>query len=84
MAIPTIQNHNASGAKLMTLQVKALPRAFSYGGLKLPDIPGLTVEQVRDHYTTQYPELSTSTITGPEATGTCMQFTFSRAIGSKG
>jgi len=68
----------------VTLQAKALPRAFSYGGLKLPDLPGLTVEQVRDHYTTQYPELANSTITGPEATGTCMQYTFSRAIGSKG
>ena len=68
----------------MALLVKALPRAFSYGGLKLPDLPGLTVEQVRDHYATQYPELATSTITGPEATGTCMQYTFSRAIGSKG
>lgn len=68
----------------MSIQVKQLRRTFSFGGLRLPDIPGLTPEQVRDFYATDRPELNTSTIEGPEATGTSLHYTFSRAIGSKG
>jgi PRTRC genetic system protein C len=31
-----------------------------------------------------YPEIATASVSGPEATGTVLRYTFSRAIGSKG
>ena len=68
----------------MALQIKATPRIILYGSIKLPDMPGLSIDQIREHYTPQYPELSCATVTGPEATQAGMQYTFSRAIGSKG
>ena len=70
----------------MPLEVKPTPRIFLYGSIKLPDMPGMSVDEVRNYYanTGQYPELSTATVTGPEATQAGMQYTFSRAIGSKG
>lgn len=68
----------------MPLEVKPTPRIFLYGSIKLPDMSGMSVEQIREHYTPQYPELSTATVTGPETTQAGMQYTFSRAIGSKG
>jgi PRTRC genetic system protein C len=68
----------------MALQVKATPRVFLYGSIKLPDMPGMSIDQVREHHTLTYPELATATVTGPESTQAGMQYTFSRACGSKG
>jgi PRTRC genetic system protein C len=34
--------------------------------------------------TSNYPEIATASVTGPEATGTVLRYTFSRAIGTKG
>ncbi len=34
--------------------------------------------------TPNYPEIATASVSGPEATGAVMRYTFSRAIGSKG
>jgi PRTRC genetic system protein C len=70
----------------MALEVKQTPRVFIYGSLKLPDIPGKSVEEVRAHYANsgQHPELATASVIGPEATSAGMQYTFTRAIGSKG
>jgi PRTRC genetic system protein C len=34
--------------------------------------------------TPSYPEIATATVSGPEATGTVLRYTFSRAIGTKG
>ncbi|MGO9432741.1 MAG: PRTRC system protein C [Terracidiphilus sp.] len=34
--------------------------------------------------TPNYPEIATASVSGPEATGTVLRYTFSRAIGSKG
>jgi PRTRC genetic system protein C len=39
---------------------------------------------VRTIYSHQYPELATAAITGPEATGEHLQYSFVRAIGTKG
>jgi len=51
----------------------------------VPDpAPQMSVEQVRDLLTPQFPEIATATLTGPEDTGTTLRYTFSRAIGSKG
>jgi PRTRC genetic system protein C len=71
--------------KMSNLKAEALLREFFYNGVRIPDPgPELTVEQVRDLLTPNYPEIATATVYGPEATGTVLRYTFSRAIGSKG
>ena len=60
-------------------------REFSFGGLKFPDPnPLMTIEDVRGVLAMQYPEIATAAVTGPEAVGDTMKYTFERAIGSKG
>ncbi|MGA8742034.1 MAG: PRTRC system protein C [Terracidiphilus sp.] len=34
--------------------------------------------------TPQFPEIATASVSGPEAIGTVLRYTFSRAIGTKG
>jgi PRTRC genetic system protein C len=69
----------------MALTTKALPREFSYNGIKLPDPdPSLSIEQVRELFTASYPEIATAAITGPEDVGNALRYTFARAIGTKG
>ena len=67
------------------LQAEVLLREFNYNGVRIPDpSPQMSVEQVRDLLTPQFPEIATATLTGPEDTGTTLRYTFNRAIGSKG
>jgi len=67
------------------LEAQVLLREFNYNGVRIPDpAPQMSVEQVRDLLTPQFPEIATATLTGPEDTGTPLRYTFSRAIGSKG
>jgi PRTRC genetic system protein C len=67
------------------LQAQILLREFNYNGVRIPDpAPQMSVEQVRDLLTPQFPEIATATLTGPEDTGTTLRYTFNRAIGSKG
>ena len=62
-----------------------LSREFSYNGVKLPDPnPGMTPEEVRQFYATQYPDITTASITGPDAEGEQLRYSFARAIGAKG
>lgn len=70
---------------MSTLKAEALTREFHYNGVRIPDPgPELTVEQVRDLLTPNYPEIATASVSGPEAAGSALRYTFSRAIGSKG
>ena len=69
----------------MPVQTRALERSFSYNGLRLPDPdPKLTPEQVRDVYSTAYPEITTAVVEGPDASGGTLYFKFIRAVGTKG
>jgi len=62
-----------------------MSRDFSYNGVKLPDPnPAMTPEEVRQFYATQYPDITTASITGPETEGDKLRYSFTRAIGSKG
>ncbi len=62
-----------------------MAREFSYNGVKLPDPnPAMTPEEVRQFFATQYPDITTASITGPEAEGDKLRYSFTRAIGSKG
>jgi PRTRC genetic system protein C len=67
------------------MEAKVISRSFTYNGLKLldPD-PRMTPEEVKNVYSHQYPELATAAITGPEASGEHLQYSFVRAIGTKG
>ena len=50
------------------MQITAMVRTFSYNGLHLPDPDSrLTPEQVRDFYASAYPEITTASVEGPEA-----------------
>jgi len=67
------------------IEARMTSRSFSYNGVKLPDPdPRLTAEEVKTIYSNQYPELATAAITGPEASGENLQYSFVRAIGTKG
>jgi len=62
-----------------------MSREFSYMGVKLPDPNSMmTPEEVRQFYAAQYPDITTASITGPEADGEKLRYSFTRAIGSKG
>lgn len=70
---------------MASLKTTALLREFFYNGVRVPDPgPDLSVEQVRDLLTPNYPEIATASLTGPEDTGSALRYTFARAIGSKG
>ncbi len=67
------------------IEAKPLARSFTYNGVKLPDPdPRMTAEEVKSLYSHQYPELATAAITGPEALGEQIHYSFVRAIGTKG
>ena len=63
------------------LQASPLTRSFAYLSLKLPDPDSkLTVEEVRQFYSTQFPDLATASITGPEVVGDRLVYSFTRHI----
>ncbi len=67
------------------MEKTTLKRSFSFNGLKLPEPDEqMSVEEVKSFYANQYPELTTAAISGPEFIGNSIQYTFSRAIGTKG
>ena len=67
------------------MQARAMRREFSFLGIKLGDPDSkMTVEDVRGVLSLQYPEIATAVISGPEAVGDTMKYTFELAIGSKG
>lgn len=67
------------------IETRVLSRSFTYNGVKLPDLdPRMTPEEMKTIYSHQYPELATAAITGPESTGETLQYSFVRAIGTKG
>lgn len=67
------------------MTITRLKRSFEFNGVKLsaPN-ENMTIEQIRDLYATQFPEIATATVTGPEAVGDKLVYRFFRAIGSKG
>jgi PRTRC genetic system protein C len=68
----------------MSIVVAALSRCFKYNGLTLPDIPGLTIEQVQEVYAAQYPELLTAEAQVGEVVRGVQEVAFKRAVGTKG
>ena len=67
------------------MTIKPMKRCFEFQGIRLPDPnPSMTVEQVRNIFATQYPEIATAALTGPESVGDKCVYRFERAIGTKG
>jgi PRTRC genetic system protein C len=76
---------NLQEKETMALTVAKMTRSFEFCGIRLPDPnPAMCVDEVKALYATQYPELATAVVNGPEAVGDKMRYTFDRAIGSKG
>lgn len=69
----------------MTIETRALVRTFRYNSVDLPD-PGAqySTEEVRDLYAATYPEITSAAIEGPEEADGKLQYTFRRAVGTKG
>ena len=73
----------------MALTKQALKRTFTYrrrdGDITLPDPnPAMSPEQVMAFYSTQYPELTTSLVSGPAVSGTALAYEFRSTVGTKG
>ena len=67
------------------MQASVVSREFNFNGLKIPDPDkALSPEEVRSVLATMYPDIATASITGPEAVGDKLRYTFVRAIGAKG
>lgn len=67
------------------MQIEKLIREFRYNSVVLPDPNNtFTLEQVRDFYSTVYPEIISADIEGPEQSGAKAIYQFRRAVGTKG
>ncbi len=67
------------------MQASSVTREFTFNGVKLPDPDRkLSPEEVRAVLATMYPDIATASITGPEAVGDKLRYSFVRAIGAKG
>lgn len=68
----------------MAIEVQLIMRIFRYNGISLPDVPGMTPKEVRDLYSAQYPELVSAEIEAGEISNGNQEYTFRRAVGTKG
>lgn len=67
------------------MTIAPMRRVFEFGGIRFEDPnPAMSVEQVRGIFATQYPEITTAALTGPETVGDKCVYRFERAIGTKG
>lgn len=68
-----------------TLNVRPLVRVFRYGALELEDPDShMTVDEVKDFWGDVYPELTQAVTEGPEYKDDRAEYTFRRAVGTKG
>ena len=69
----------------MAIETQQLARSFRYNSVDLQDPgPEFNLEQVRDFYSTMYPEIISAAIEGPEQKDDKLVYTFRRAVGTKG
>lgn len=68
----------------MSIAVQEIKRVFRYNGIALPDVPGLDPREVRDLYSAQYPELISAEVEAGEVRDGTQEFTFRKAVGTKG
>ncbi len=68
----------------MTIAISEIQRIFRYNGVVLPDVPGMTPREVRDLYSAQYPELISAEVEAGEVVNGMQEYTFRKAVGTKG
>lgn len=68
----------------MSIAITEIKRVFRYNGILLPDVPGPEPREVRDLYSAQYPELVSAEIEPGEVRDGTQEFTFRKAVGTKG
>jgi PRTRC genetic system protein C len=68
----------------VSIAIQEIKRVFRYNGITLPDVPGLDPREVRDLYGAQYPELISAEIEAGEVRDGTQEFTFRKAVGTKG
>ncbi len=68
----------------MSIEVTPIVRTFTYNGILLPDVPGLSPREVRDLYSAQYPELVSAEVDSGDVANGRQDFTFRKAVGTKG
>lgn len=68
----------------MSIEVNEIRRRFRYNGILLPDVPGLEPREVRDLYSAQYPELVSAEVEPGEIRDGVQEFSFRKAVGTKG
>lgn len=73
----------------MALEVTNLEREFTFKKngtpIILPDPnPEFSVEEVMQHYSGQYPELTTATLDGPNIDGKTATYAVKTTVGTKG
>lgn len=67
------------------MEVLDIARVFKYNSITLTDPnPELGPDQVREFWSTQYPELLNAVVEGPVTKAGTATYTFTRAAGSKG
>jgi PRTRC genetic system protein C len=69
----------------MAVEIVELKRVFKHGDINLED-PGtnMSKDEVLDFYSSQYPELTNSSVTGPKIENDEQIFEFSTSVGTKG
>ena len=82
----TYKEEEEEERKIIVMTIETMTREFRYGELRLGDPnPKLTIDEVRTAFSVSYPEISTATLTGPEAVGNKLVYHFAKAsIGTKG
>ena len=68
----------------MGFEVEDLGRGFKFNGTDLADIPGMSLEQVKDFYSNSYPELNNANIGSPNVVDGVMVYEFATKVGTKG
>ena len=67
------------------MRVDRLEREFSFNGTRLGDPnPAMTVDEVKRHYQTAYPEIVNAQVSGPENTGGKLVYTLAKKTGVLG
>lgn len=67
------------------MEISQSTRQFKYNGVVLQDPgPAYSLEQVREFYSTLYPEIINAAIEGPTIAGAKTVYEFRRAVGTKG
>lgn len=69
----------------MTVQAKTMTRKFTFNGVNLSDPgPNFSVDEVKDIYSNQYPDLATAIVSEPNISGDVATYAFTRNVGTKG